>query len=107
MNIFTYTKEFAKSIWLPFERHSEMAQIITNKDSQFDDLLNSRSCRVSEKGYHYTEKEMRVAWKMVIYQKIRLEKYYRAVPLNSRLDGMSNKKIVKLQTQRDHADAQS
>ena len=107
MNTFTYTKEFAESIWLPFERHSEMALIITDKDSQFDDFLNKESCRVSETGYHYSDREMKSGWKMVIHQKIRLEKFYRTISQNDRIEGMTNDEIVRLQTQRGRADAQS
>ena len=80
----TYTSEFAKTIGLPF--NGQEGELLINGSSTKEDFLNYKQNWFSIRGLKYSEKEMASFWKIIENQKKRIEKFYRGVPLNSKLE---------------------
>jgi hypothetical protein len=79
----TYTTEFAKSIWLPFSGAVET--LLVNKNSTIEDFLADKNNWLTETGKKFTQLEMEKHWQIIETQKIRIEKFFRGLPLNSTL----------------------
>ena len=79
----SYTSEFAKTIWLPFG--GLIGALIINSSSTKEDFLKCKENWFSERGLKYSGKELAVFWSIIETQKERMEKFYRGVPLNSKL----------------------
>ena len=80
----TYTTEFAKSIWLPFSGAVET--LLANKNSTIEDFLANKNNWLTETGQKFTQLEMEKHWQIIETQKIRIEIFFRGLPLNSTLE---------------------
>tara|TARA_R100001163_G_C5055244_1_gene191721 strand:- start:345 stop:602 length:258 start_codon:yes stop_codon:yes gene_type:complete len=78
---FTYTKEFAESVWKIFGGFK--AELIVDKDSSVNQLLSRDDQWYSEQGSKFQKIDMMAQWKAINFDKIRIEKLYRKVPLNN------------------------
>ena len=79
----TYTSDFAKTISLPFTGNP--GECLINKNSTIEDFLKCKDNWFSVTGKKFTKKDMYDFWKIIENQKIRIEKFYRGIPLNSKL----------------------